>query len=320
MLRWLLSLMIALSFAAVAGAQDDDLDALLAGLGDDDPFADASVEAVEVVEVAEPAPAAEIDPFADLYAEPETISGEATASDAGFPEAAEEAAADFDDDAFADFFGDEPSTEPEAPAEVADAVVEDFGEDISGDMGEPVEDIWEASEAETLDGFGNDGFDDFFAEDIPEDIPAADEVAEAPAEEPEVPAEDFFEPVPETVAEAVAEAEAEIVTEQAVVEQIAAEAEASIPEAAEVATLDEGEAAAALIGQRVQPVEPAVKPADGKKAKKDKFSSEARKPIKSLEASEPVILDVPSEAPAAQPSRISSKTSSKGSWAEPVIW
>ena len=68
MSRWMLTFVCALSVAAVAGAQDDDWDDLLAGLGDD-----AVEEAPAAVEVTE-AVAVEEDPFADLFAEAEAFT------------------------------------------------------------------------------------------------------------------------------------------------------------------------------------------------------------------------------------------------------
>ncbi len=78
MLRWLLILICTLALVASSSAQNDDLDALLAGLGDEpvatEDAAAGEIPAVAEGPVAEVAPAAEApaaaaaveDPFADL--------------------------------------------------------------------------------------------------------------------------------------------------------------------------------------------------------------------------------------------------------------
>lgn len=363
MLRWMMTLLCALSVAAVAQAQDDDLDALLAGLGDDS-FADVSDEAGTVA--VEETAVVEEDPFADFFSEAEEIpevaenaAAEAdTAAETAFEEVAEfseaveasvadtadelsesvetavaEAGDAFGEDAFAGFFDDIPA-EAEAPAEtvtvaeVTEVIPEagedfaDFAEDTATEIADAAADIPEAVEAGIDEAFGNEGFDDFMA-DFPEEAPA-EEVAAAVEDTVEATAGDFAGAFPE--ADPVAEPEPEVAAEQIAVEQLAAEAETAIPGETDFATFEEGEAAAAIISQRVRPVEPDVKPAKEKKDKKDKFSSEARKPIKSKTPvpawDEPVSFDgsaipEPVAAPAGKPAE---RPASRGAWDEPVVW
>lgn len=366
-------MLFALSFAAVAGAQDDDLDALLAGLGEDDPFA----EAPAAVDVAETAPD-EVDPFADLFdgaeaipEETETVVEEVAevaepavaaagdAAEAAVEEAAGAAEA-FDEDAFADFFDEAPVAEAAAePAPANDDLTDAFPADefdqAMAAIPEAVENV-EAAAAEIPADDDFDAFFDDFAGEVPaepatEAAEAVEEAAVAPeaaaepaaaefvetvevAEFPEEPApaeadgevfaDDFFVEVPaaEPEPEPAAEPEAEIVAEQAAVEQLAAEVETARPAEDEVATQAEGEAAAAELAERVRPVEPAVKPAAEKKGKKDKFSSEARRPLTpktSVPAwDEPVTMDGSEPAPAA--AAPAAKPASRGAWDEPVLW
>ena len=67
MSRWLLMSMCAWALACGASAQDDDLDALLAGLGDE-PAAEVAAPAEAPATAEAPAPVE--DPFADLLAAP----------------------------------------------------------------------------------------------------------------------------------------------------------------------------------------------------------------------------------------------------------
>ena len=179
------------------------------------------------------------------------------------------------------------------------------------------------------------------AEEVVEEDPFADLFAEGEAEAVEVAVPEVEEAIEETAAvEEVFAAE-----EAADAEAAVAEAETAVADDAAFATVEEGEAAATLIRKakkgkgkgkgkdrdsgdreiqdaaRVRPVEPAVKP-----QKKDKFSSEARTPLKPKTAvpawDSPVMMDgSEAEAPAAaQPSAKPAARESRGAWDEPVLW
>ena len=357
MSRWMLTIVCALSVAAVAGAQDDDWDDLLAGLGDDafdeapaavevtetavveeDPFADMFEEAeavpeaveeaaedvadaVEAVPEAVEAAAEEADPFAgdwgfdDAFAEASESAGEAAEDVAGAAEEAveevtetvEAVAEDAGEDPFADLFED---ADADAVAEPAEEVVEEVVETVPGETVETVE-------ATVAEGEDEDLFAGLFSEPDDEGWPVEEAATEETVEEEAVAVEEAF------------------TQEVAAVEEAIAEAEAGMPEEA-FATQEEGEAAATLIrnakmgkgkdrgvqdAARVLPVEPVMKP-----QKQDKFSSEARKPLKPKTAvpdwDTPVSMDGSEVvAPVAKPAeRAPAARKSRGAWDEPVVW
>lgn len=355
MFRCFLTLLCAFSVAAMAVAQDDDLDALLAGLGDEDAFSDAPAEAAP----------AEADPFADLF-EAEAAEAEAAAQEAvqdaaddfaevaddfaeaadGFAEVADEIpqeapSAEAEDDLFSDFFEEAPAEEvaeevaeaTEGFAETADDFTDaatEAADDFADFAADAAEDIPVAAEAEVAEAFVDDSFDEFF-DDVPAEEPSpATETADLPESIPEAPqaAAPITPIAPDFPAEEPAEDfDALFASSGSFPEEAAPEGDAETQEVAPAdndATLAEAKAAAVLIRENKK--QSSDKPAKGKK--KDKFSSAARKPIKSGASepdwNEPVALDTsatPAPAPAteAKPSPKPS-SSSNADWNQPVLW
>ncbi|NLB66433.1 MAG: hypothetical protein GX803_08190, partial [Lentisphaerae bacterium] len=136
-----------LAMAVSAGAQLDDLDALLSGLGDE----------LAVEEVAETVETEIVDPFADLLGEVEEAAediAEAVETEIEDPFADLLAGADIEeavaepelDDPFADLMAD---ADLEEVAEVPDL------DDLLGEVEETVEDITDAVETDIEDPFAD---------------------------------------------------------------------------------------------------------------------------------------------------------------------
>lgn len=206
MSRWLWILICALALAGSVSAQDD-LDALLAGLGDEPVAADmaapAEVSTPAEAPVAEMAPAVE-DPFADLLSPTEDLAVEATVEEIPADAFLDEAAAD---DPFADLVdNDWEADETPEIAEIAAAPADEPAlEEISAvesDVDDPFADLLSPTEVMAVEA----DIEEIPAETLATEADVEDPFADLLGDEPEteeVPA--IVDPIEETMDEPIAE-------------------------------------------------------------------------------------------------------------------